>query len=200
MATPCHAWPVARVSREASDWPGLTCTVLLLAEGLRCLDLCERRIILIQPTLRPGASGHQGHGQVRGLLIGQTLASYWLIMVTWSDTCPASSHDHNHYYTGSTYGEMPATDKKIYFPPAQDRLCWILYRYFHQSLSFGISDDNHDELCWVEILSLLAGPGEKLECLCHSGLGRSEPRMSSRNVILICGREQWGSQSSRTYH
>ena len=59
------------------------------------------------------------------------------------------------------------------------------YRYFHQSLSFGISDDNHDEVCWVEILSLLAWPGEKLHCLCHSGLGRSEPRMSSRNVILM---------------
>ena len=31
------------------------------------------------------------------------------------------------------------------------------YRYFHQSLSFGISDDNHDEVCWVEILSVIPG-------------------------------------------
>ena len=185
MATPCHAWPGTSVSREASDWPGVICTALSLAEGLRCLDLCERRIILIQPTLRPGASGHQGHGQVLELLIGQIRPSYWLLMVTWSDTCPASSHDHSHYYSGSTYGKMPATDKKLYFPLTQDRLLAPFTDIFSPIIKFW----DQWWQSWRGLLSWNPIPvsraREKLHCLCHSGLGRSEPRMSSRNVILM---------------
>ena len=63
--------------------------------------------------------------------------------------------------------------------------CWLLLQIFSPIIKFW----DQWWQSWRGLLSWNPIPvsraREKLHCLCHSGLGRSEPRMSSRNVILM---------------
>ena len=94
-------------------------------------------------------------------------------MVTWSDTCQ------------QLWPQPLLQDGLDWQEDLLSSILWqtgSFYRYFHQSLSFRISDDNHDEVCWAEILSVIPGQAGDLK----EKLSAAWAQIRTKDVIQEC--------------